>query len=205
MNFRSVACRMTTLALTLALVACGDRTPVPAVAAGFNGVDLTGAEWGHDIHLTDQNGQLRSIGDFRGKVVLLYFGYLSCPDMCPTTVSQMAQIRARMGADRDLVQGLFVTVDPKRDRPTVMARYLASFDPTFLGLSGDEAATVAAAQEFKVFFKAQPPGAHGNYSVDHFGGIYVFDSQGRLRLMLRPGSSVDSMAADVAQLLRGQI
>lgn len=192
------------VAVSLALAACGDRTAAPAPASRFNGIDLTGIDWGRDIKLADPQGKPRRIADFRGKVVMVYFGYLHCPDMCPTTLAKMAQVRARMGADRDLVQGLFVTVDPKRDKPAVLAQYVTSFDPSFIGLWGDEAATAAAAREFKVFFQAQPPGPHGNYTVDHSGGVYVFDTRGRLRLMLRPGASTDSMAADVAQLLREQ-
>ncbi len=193
---------VSSLALCLTLVACGERADAPPQAQRFTSINLAGAPWGRDFRLADQSGKQRSIADFRGKVVLLYFGYLNCPDMCPTSVAQMAQIRARMGADRERVQGLFVTVDPKRDKPAVLAQYLSSFDPTFVGLSGDEASTAAAASEFKVFFAAQKPGPQGNYTVDHSGGIYVFDPRGRLRLMLRPGDPVDSMAADVAQLLR---
>lgn len=193
---------VTAIVLSLALAACGERAPAPTPVAPFNGIDLTQAPWGRDFLLTDQNGTKRSLADFRGKVVLLFFGYLNCPDMCPTTVSEMAQIRARMGADGERVQGLFVTVDPKRDKPAVLGQYLASFDPTFLGLRGDEAATAAAASEFKVFFAAQAPGPSGNYTVDHSGGVYVFDPRGRLRLMLRPGDSIDAKAADVAQLLK---
>lgn len=190
------------MTLALALAGCSERQPAAAPSSRYNGVDLTGVDWGRDIRLTDHEGRPRSLADFRGKVVLLYFGYLHCPDMCPTTVAQMAQVRARLGADRDRGQGLFGTVDPARDRPAVLGQYVTAFDPTFLGLWGDEAATAAAAREFKVFFAAQPPGAHGNYNVDHSGGVYVFDPNGRLRLMLRPGATLDAMAADVAQLLK---
>lgn len=190
------------VALCLTLVACGEHADAPPQAPRFNSIDLAGVPWGRDFQLADQNGKQRSIADFRGKVVLLFFGYLNCPDMCPTSVAEMAQIRARMGVDRERVQGLFVTVDPKRDKPAVLAQYLSSFDPTFVGLSGDEASTAAAASEFKVFFAAQKPGPQGNYTVDHSGGIYVFDPRGRLRLMLRPGDSIDSKAADVEQLLK---
>lgn len=190
------------LALCLTLVACGEHADAPPQAPRFNSIDLAGVPWGRDFQLADQSSKQRSIADFRGKVVLLFFGYLNCPDMCPTSVAEMAQIRARMGVDRERVQGLFVTVDPKRDKPAVLAQYLSSFDPTFVGLSGDEASTAAAASEFKVFFAAQKPGPQGNYTVDHSGGIYVFDPRGRLRLMLRPGDSIDSKAADVEQLLK---
>ena len=191
------------IALYLVLAACGERTDAPAQKpSSFTSIDLAGVPWGRDFRLADANGRQRSIADFKGKVVLLYFGYMNCPDMCPTSLAQMAQVRARMGADRERVQGVFVTVDPKRDQPAVLAQYVSSFDPSFIGLSGDEASTAAAASEFKVFFAAQKPGPNGNYTVDHSGGIYVFDTRGRLRLMLRPSATIDSMAADVAQLLK---
>jgi protein SCO1 len=191
------------IALCLVLAACGDRANTSSPQShSFNGIDLSSVPWGRDFRLADTRGASHSIADYRGKVVLLYFGYLNCPDMCPTTLAQMAQVRARMGADRDRVQGLFVTVDPQRDKPAALAQYVAAFDPTFVGLRGDPASTAAAASEFKVFFKAQKADPQGNYTVDHSGGIYVFDAHGRLRLMLRPGESIDAMAADVGQLVR---
>lgn len=191
------------IALCLVLAACGERAnTLPPQSHSFNGIDLSGVPWGRDFRLADTLGASHSIADYRGKVVLLYFGYLNCPDMCPTTLAQMAQVRARMGADRDRLQGLFITVDPQRDKPAALAQYVAAFDPTFVGLRGDPASTAAAASEFKVFFKAQKPDPQGNYTVDHSGGVYVFDTRGRLRLMLRPGESIDAMAADVGQLVR---
>lgn len=191
------------IALCLVLAACGERADTPQPQShSFNGIDLSGVPWGRDFRLADTHGASRSIADYRGKVVLLYFGYLNCPDMCPTTLAQMAQVRARMGADRDRVQGLFVTVDPERDKPAVLAQYVTAFDPTFVGLRGDPASTAAAASEFKVFFKAQKADPQGNYTVDHSGGVYVFDTRGRLRLMLRPGESIDAMVADIAQVMK---
>ena len=191
------------IALCLVLAACGDRSNTSSPQShSFNGIDLSSVPWGRDFRLADTRGASHSIADYRGKVVLLYFGYLNCPDMCPTTLAQMAQVRARMGADRDRLQGLFVTVDPQRDQPAALTQYVAAFDPTFVGLRGDPASTAAAASEFKVFFKAQKADPQGNYTVDHSGGIYVFDAHGRLRLMLRPGESIDAMAADVGQLVR---
>jgi protein SCO1/2 len=180
----------------VALIACGGGSPPP------HGVDISGVAWGRDFHLTDHLGRPRSLVDFKGKTVMLFFGYTHCPDLCPTTLAQMAQVRAKLGRDAPRMQGLFVTVDPKRDTPAVLAKYMTAFDASFLGLYGDEATTAAVARDFKTFAGVQKPDARGHYTVDHGGGIYVFDSRGRLRLMMRPGTTVDDMAADVATLLK---
>jgi protein SCO1/2 len=172
-------------------------------SSSFASTDASGVTWGRDFHLTDHRGQPRSLADFRGKVVMLFFGYTHCPDLCPTTLADMASVRTKLGADASRVQGLFITVDPQRDTPQVLAQYVPAFDASFLGLYGDLQATAATATEFKVYFAAQPRDAQGNYTVDHSGGIYVFDPRGRLRLMMRPGLSTDAMAADVTLLLKG--
>ena len=193
-------------ALCSTLLACGQRSepapPAPSTSP-FTAVDITGADWGRDFQLTDHNGRPRALADFKGKVVLLYFGYTHCPDMCPTALAAMAQVRSKLGDAGERVQGLFVTVDPERDTPQVLAQYVPAFDPGFLGLYGDEATTAALAKDFKTYFGAQKADAQGDYTVDHSGGVYVFDPSGRLRLMLRPGADVDAMAADVAILLKG--
>ena len=189
--------------LSLALVACGDRaSPAPPPASPFMSTDITGVDWGRDFHLTDHHGKPRSIADFKGQVVMLFFGYTHCPDVCPTTLAHMAQVRGKLGEDGRRVQGLFVTVDPRRDTPQLLAQYVPAFDASFLGLYGDEATTAALAKDFKVFYSAQKADAKGQYTVDHSGGIYVFDTRERLRLMMRPGTGVDVMAADVALLLK---
>lgn len=200
MNWRAAAA----VGLVISLAGCVESPASPPVQpqASFNGIDLTGAEWGKDFQLTDHRGQDRTMKDFRGKVVMLFFGYLNCPDMCPTAVAQMAKVRSKMGSEADRVQGLFVTLDPKRDRPEILEQYLGSFDPSFLGLRANDVATAAAAREFKVFYAAQPAGPSGSYTVDHSGGVYLLDGKGRLRLMVRPGASVEAMANDVHQLLR---
>ena len=184
-----------------ALVACGDRQGSPP-ASPFRSTDISSVDWGRDFHLTDHHGQPRSLADFQGKAVMIFFGYTHCPDVCPTTLAQMAQARAKLGPDGQRVQGLFVTVDPKRDTPGVLAQYVPAFDASFLGLYADENATAAVAREFKVFYSAQKPDAQGNYTVDHSGGVFVFDPKGRLRLFMRPGTAVDAMVADVARLLK---
>ncbi len=187
------------VALVLLLATCGQHN----VASPFMSTNISGVPWGRDFHLTDDHGHPRSLADFRGKAVMLYFGYTHCPDLCPTTLGDMARVRARLGPDASRVQGLFVTVDSKRDTPQLLARYVSAFDPSFVGLYGDPQATAAAASEFKVFFAAQQPDASGDYTVDHSGGIYVFDPAGRLRLLMRPGSTIDAMANDIALLLKG--
>ncbi len=188
--------------MVLSLAACGDRAVAPAKASVFKSTDITGIGWGGDFHLTDPQGQPRNLADFKGKAVMLYFGYTHCPDMCPTTLAQMAQVRAKQGADANRVQGLFVTVDPERDSGDVLARYVKAFDPSFLGLRADPSTTAAMAKDFKVYVSHGKADAQGNYTVDHMGGIYVFDTRGRLRLLMTPGTGVDVMASDVATLLK---
>ncbi|MBS0317944.1 MAG: SCO family protein, partial [Proteobacteria bacterium] len=160
-------------ACTALLSACGRKAP-----PSFASTDITGVPWGKDFHLTDHRGRPRTLADFRGKVVMLFFGYTHCPDVCPTSLTNMARVRKLLGPDGSRVQGLFVTLDPKRDTPQVLAQYVPAFDPGFLGLYGDKQATAAAAADFKVFFAAQKPDEGGNYTIDHSSGIFVFDPQG---------------------------
>ena len=190
------------LALALALSACGQRAGAPEKSAPFKSTDITGIDWGGDFHLTDQMGRPRSLADFKGKVVMLFFGYTHCPDVCPTTLAQMAQVRAKLGAQGQRMQGLFVTVDPERDTAQVLAKYVSAFDPSFLGLRGDAAATAALAKEFKVYFSPSQAHAHGDVTVDHTSAIYVFDPTGKLRLLMLPDTGVDAMASDLAILLK---
>jgi protein SCO1/2 len=168
----------------------------------FEAVDITGVAWGKDFHLTGHDGKPRELADFRGKVVTLYFGYTQCPDMCPMTMARLADAVRLLGGDAERVQGLFVTVDPKRDTPQLLAQYVPSFHPSFLGLYGDTKTTERTAREFKVYFKPQPPNEHGNYTVDHSGQILVFDPAGRLRLLIRPEATPQSVAHDIRLLLQ---
>jgi protein SCO1/2 len=167
----------------------------------FEAVDITGADWGKGFELTDHHGTRRTLADFRGKVVMLFFGYTHCPDMCPTTMALLAGSLERMGDDAREVQVLFVTVDPKRDTPQVLAQYVPAFHPTFLGLYADPETTARTAREFKAYFELRPPNEYGGYTVDHSGQVYVFDPQGRLRLFIRPDASPDSIVRDVRTLL----
>jgi len=181
-----------------AFVVFGSRGPSPA----FSGVDVTGAPWGRDFALTDHRGRPRTLADFRGKVVALTFGYTQCPDMCPTTLAMLGDSVRRLGPDANRVQVLFATVDPARDTQDLLSRYVPAFHADFLGLHGDGAATQRAADEFKVYFRAQAPDTHGSYSVDHSGQVFVFDTQGRLRLYLKADASPpDAVARDLRRLL----
>lgn len=193
------------LALALLLIACSDRSTSNGTssdaASPFTSTDITGVDWGHDFHLTDHNGVSRSIVDFEGQVVMLFFGYVNCPDMCPTTLADMAAVVKQLDSTGDRVQGLFVTVDPKRDTPQVLAKFVPAFNPRFLGLYTDAETTAALAKDFKVYYNAQKADPQGNYTVDHSGGIFVFDTHGRLRLFSGGQRNIPAMAADVARLL----
>ncbi len=182
--------------LAFGLAACAPATPQ------FRGSDVTGASYAHDFHLTDHTGRPRTLADFRGKVVVLFFGYTQCPDFCPTTLSELASTLNRLGPDAARVQVLFVTVDPERDTPQVLAQYVPAFNPSFLGLYGDAAATAATAKEFKVIYQKQPGPTPGTYSMDHSAGTYLFDPQGRLRVYESYGQGPDAFAHDIGELLK---
>ena len=167
----------------------------------FEAVDITGVGWGKGFELTDHHGVKRTLSDFGGQTVALFFGYTGCPDMCPTTLALLASSLERLGPDARRVQVLFVTIDPKRDTREVLAQYVPAFHPSFLGLYGDEEATARTAKEFKVYFQAQPPNDRGYYPVDHSGQVFVFDTQGRLRLFIKPESTPDAIAHDLRMLL----
>jgi protein SCO1/2 len=184
------------LAVILAALLLGcDRGP------SFRSTDITGADFGKDLQLVDHNGQPRSLGDFRGKVIVVFFGFTHCPDVCPTTLAELARALQKLGADGDSVQVLMVTVDPERDTPEVLKQYVTALDPRFLGLTGDADAIARTAREFKVFYQKSPDATPETYSVDHSSGSYVFDPQGRLRLLVTYGQGADVFAHDIAQLL----
>ncbi|MGH8850559.1 MAG: SCO family protein [Casimicrobiaceae bacterium] len=182
--------------LALAVAACGPATPK------FEGSDVTGASFGRDFRLTDQNGRTRTLADFRGKAVVIFFGYTQCPDFCPTTLSELAAAMKELGADARRVQVLFVTVDPERDTPEVLAHYVPAFDPSFLGLYGDAAATAEVAREFKIIYQKQPGREPGSYTLDHSAGSYIFDPQGRLRVYENYGPGPDVYAHDLREVLK---
>ena len=178
------------------LVACMQSKPQ------FKSIDLTGADYGRDFQLPDHNGQLRSLKDFRGKLVVMFFGYTQCPDVCPTTMSELAEAKKLLGPDGDKVQGLFVTVDPQRDTPEVLKAYMANFDPSFLALRGTPEQLAAVAKEYKVYYKKVEGKTPGSYTMDHSAASYVYDTQGRLRLYTRYGSGAEALASDLRLLLK---
>jgi protein SCO1/2 len=168
----------------------------------FNNVDITGANYARDFRLTDFNGRSRTLADFRGRVVVMFFGYTQCPDVCPTTMTDMAEVKKRLGADGEKLQVIFVTLDPDRDTPAVLAQYVPSFDPSFIALRGTRDETAAIAKDFKVFYQKVPGKTETSYTMDHTAGSYVFDREGRVRLFLRHAGGVDPIVADLQKLLR---
>lgn len=175
-------------------------TPKAAAAPKFNAVDITGAEYARKLDLTDFDGKPRTLADFKGKVVFVFFGFTQCPDVCPTTMAELAEVRRRLGADGNRVQGVFVTVDPERDKASVLKAYLQGMDPTFVGLRGSLDQTEAVAREFKVFYQKVPT-KNGGYTMDHTAGAFIFDTDGQVRLFARYGMKVEELAADIKQLL----
>jgi len=191
-------------ALGIALAGAGcDRLPksLGGSAAAFNAIDITGADYARELRLPDTNGKLRSLDEFKGKVVVVFFGYTHCPDVCPTTMVELATLKKALGADGARVQPIFVTVDPERDTPAVLGAYVANFGPDFIALRGDAAQTQAAAKEFKVFYAKVPGSTEASYTMDHTAGSYVFDTRGRLRLFTRYGADPKGLQADVTRLL----
>ena len=185
------------LLLSAALGAC-DRAP----QARFQLTDVTGAPFGKALALTGHDGKSRTLDDFRGKVVVIFFGFLHCPDVCPTTLAELAQVAKALGPDAARLQVLFVTVDPERDTPELLRHYVTSFHPDFLGLRGDGTATTQVAKEFKMYFEKRPGASPGAYTVDHSAQTYVLDPQGRLRLFVRHGRIAEDLAPDLRVLLR---
>jgi protein SCO1/2 len=188
---------LSSLFAALALAGCSGS------GVSFKNTDITGADYGRDFALTDHNGKTRTLADFRGKVVVVFFGYTRCPDVCPTTLADLKVAKEQLGEEGKRLQVLFVTVDPERDTRQVLASYVPAFDPSFLGLYGDAAATSRVAKEFKVFYQKAPGKTPDSYSVDHTSASYVFDPQGRLRLLVRPGN-VPNLVADLKTLLEAR-
>jgi len=186
------------LLVLLALAACNPGSQ----SRTFLATDVTGADFGKDFALTDFNGQPRTLADFRGKLVVVFFGYLHCPDVCPTTLATLAAARKKLGPDAARVQVVFITADPQRDTPEPLRQYVTAFDPTFLGLRGSAEQTEQVAKAFKVIIQKNPAGADGSYTVDHSSGAYVYDTSGKLRLYVSYGQSAEGFAHDLAELLR---
>jgi len=182
--------------LAAALCAC---SPEPK----FRSTDITGADYGRALELRDHTGRLRHLEDFRGKAVVLFFGFTHCPDVCPTTLADTAQALKALGPEADRVQVLFVTVDPERDTPQALASYVTAFDPRFIGLYGDADATRRVAKEFKIYYEKRAGTTPGSYSMDHSAQTYVIDPQGRLRLLLRQERIAEDLPHDLKKILGG--
>ena len=167
----------------------------------FRGVDITGADYARDFQLTDHNGQQRSIKDFAGKVVVVFFGFTQCPDVCPTSMQELAEVKQQLGKDGDRLQGIFVTVDPERDQLALLKSYMQNFDPSFLALRPTPEQLPALAKDYKIYYKKVDGKTPTSYTMDHSAGSYVYDPQGRLRVYNRYGSGTEALAADVRALL----
>jgi protein SCO1/2 len=170
--------------------------------ASFAAVDVTGADYAKDFELTDHHGQIRRIKDFNGKIVLLFFGYTQCPDVCPTTMTELAEVKKLLGQDGDRLQVLFVTVDPARDTAEVLKAYMSNFDPTFLALYTTPDKLAVLTKDYKVYYKKVEGKTPTSYTMDHSAGSYVYDTKGNLRLYTRYGSGAQALASDIRLLLK---
>ena len=189
-------------ALCVGLAACDKRPAADnAPKITFRGADITGATYARTLSLPDIDGKPRTLADFKGKVTAVFFGYTQCPDACPTTMAELAQVRKALGADGDKLQGVFVSLDPERDTPAILKSYLASFDPSFIALRGTPEQTKAAADEFKIFYAKVPGKVEGSYTLDHTAGTFVIDTQGNVRLFERYGAGAEAMSADIKALI----
>ncbi|MFZ9239359.1 MAG: SCO family protein [Burkholderiaceae bacterium] len=189
---------LTLLCCLFVLVACDNKTSTSKVS--FVNTDITGSDIGRDFELTDHTGKRRTLADYRGKVVALFFGFAQCPDICPTTLSDLAQVKQQLGVDGDKFQVLFITVDPERDTQEVLAGFVPAFDSSFVALRGDKAEIDKVTKDFKVFAQKVAGKDGGNYTIDHTAATYIYDTQGRIRLFVRHGQTL-SLIADVKQLI----
>lgn len=202
------------LASALWLAGCSDKSSSESASSGtmvlspvdsaFKNTDVTGLGYAREFALTDHNGKPRTLADFKGKAVIIFFGFTHCPDVCPTTLGEMANVMQELGPQADKVQVLFITVDPERDTPELLAKYVPAFHPSFIGLTGDKAAIEKVAKEFRVFYQKVPGKEAGSYSVDHTAGSYLFDPQGRIRLFIRHGQGTEPIVHDLKLLLAGK-
>lgn len=180
----------------LALVACSPDKP------RFQSIDLTGADYAKGFSLLDMRGQTRTLADFKGKVVLVFFGYTQCPDFCPTTLSEMAQIKNDLGPLGEKMQAIFITLDPERDTPELLQAYMGNFDPSFIALVPSLNDLPALAKDYKIYYKKVAGAKPANYTLDHSAGTYIYDTEGQLRLYARYGMDAPALSADITQLLK---
>jgi protein SCO1/2 len=188
-----------TFALTLALGALAACSPD---TLKFKSIDITGADYAKGFELADHNGAQRTLADFKGKVVVVFFGFTQCPDVCPTALTDLAEVKRLLGPQGDKLQGIFVSVDPERDTAEVLKAYMANFDPGFLALRPTPAQLPEVAKAFKIFYKKVEGQTPTSYTMEHSAGSYVFDTQGRVRLYTRPAIGAQGLADDIALLLK---
>jgi protein SCO1/2 len=185
----------------LAILSGCDKPSVGAPPGGFKGLDITGADYAKDFALPDSTGRVRKLSEFKGKAVVVFFGYTQCPDVCPTTMAELAAAKKLLGPDGDKLQGVFITIDPERDTPEILKAYMNSFDPGFVALRGTPEQTLALTKTFKAFYLKVQGREPNSYTMDHTAGAYVFDPQGKVRLFVRYGQPVDAWAADLKYLI----
>ena len=183
-------------ALAAGLSACSPDKPA------FQSVDISGASYAQGFSLPDAKGQVRTLADFRGKAVVVFFGFTQCPDVCPTALLHLAEVKRLLADQGEKLQGIFIAVDPERDTPEVLQAYMASFDPSFVALRPSLEQLEATAKDFKVFYKKVPGATPATYTMEHSAASFVFDPQGRVRLYVRPGQSAQAMADDIRLLLK---
>jgi protein SCO1 len=181
--------------VALGVTACADKP-------SFRNTDITGAEFAREFSLTDHNGTRRTLADFKGKAVVVFFGFTQCPDVCPTTMAEMSEVTQQLGEEGKRLQVLFITVDPERDTAALLKQYVPAFNANFLGLTGTVEEVTKVAKEFKVFFQKQPTKTPGGYTMDHTANSYVFDAQGKVRLVVKHGLGAAPLVQDLKQLLK---
>lgn len=204
LNLPRRRCIAVGLAACFVLSGCDKKITGADSARNFQSVDITGADYGKKTALPDVHGKMRTMADFKGKVTVVFFGFTQCPDVCPTTLAELAQVKRALGPDGERLQGVFITLDPERDTAELLKAYVGSFDPGFVALRGSLEQTAAAAKDFKVFYAKVPGKEPGSYSLDHTAGSYVFDARGQLRLFARfspGGAGVAALTADLKQLV----
>lgn len=197
-GLRLAAFAVASAASSLLVQGCSKAAP----EVHFNAVDVTGADYAKGFALPDPSGKVRTLDEFKGKVVVVFFGYTQCPDVCPTTMAELAQIKQQLGLQGDLLQAIFITVDPERDTPAILSAYMGNFDPGFIALRpASEEQLAKLAQDFKVYYKKVDGKSPASYTMDHSAGSYIYDTQGRLRLYSRYGVGVPGLMADIKALL----
>lgn len=194
--------RLVSAGLLLPLVSWLAGCDSAGVPVAFKAVDITGAAYAKDLDLPDTEGKRRHIDEFQGKLTVVFFGFTQCPDVCPATMLELAQVKQALGADGAKVQGIFISLDPERDTPAVLKAYVANFNPDFIALRGTLEETKDAAKRFKIFYAKVPGKAEGSYSLDHTAGSFVFDKQGQVRLFTRYGSGSEALKHDLQLLLK---